>query len=151
MTLTSVDSRCSIARTLEVIGQRWTILVIREAVRGRTRFAEFRTRLGIAPDVLADRLGTLVDHGVLERRAYREAGQRERDEYVLTAAGRDLIPVLAALNAWGDVYAPTGFGPAVVFTATDTGRPVTLTFADPDGVPVPNTGVMVQPGPGALR
>jgi hypothetical protein len=61
------------------------------------------------------------------------------------------MPVLAALTAWGDVHAPTGFGPAAVFTAEDTGLPVTLTFTDPDGAQIPNAGVVVQPGPGALR
>jgi DNA-binding HxlR family transcriptional regulator len=63
--------RCSIARTLEVLGEKWTLLVVREACEGRTRFSEFRSALGVAPDVLADRLATLVDVGVMERRPYR--------------------------------------------------------------------------------
>ena len=76
--------RCSIARSLEVLGQKWSLLIVREAMWGRTRFAEFRARLGVAPDVLTDRLGRLVDAGILERRPYREDGEREREEYVLS-------------------------------------------------------------------
>ena len=98
--------RCSIARSLEVLGQKWSLLIVREAMWGRTRFAEFRARLGVAPDVLTDRLGRLVDAGILERRPYREDGEREREEYVLTDAGRALLPVLAAMSAWGDEYRP---------------------------------------------
>ena len=77
------DLRCSIARSLEVLGERWTLLVVREACWGTTRFSEFRRALGVAPDVLADRLGTLVDIGVLERRPYRVEGGRQREELSL--------------------------------------------------------------------
>ncbi len=83
--------RCSIARSLEVVGQKWSLLILREAFWGRTRFAEFRARLGVAPDVLTDRLGRLVDAGILQRRPYREDGEREREEYVLTEAGPALL------------------------------------------------------------
>ena len=100
------DERCSIARSLEVIGQKWSLLIVREAFRGRTRFADIRTRLGVAPDVLTDRLARLVDAGILERRPYREAGEREREEYVLTDAGRALKPVLASIIEWGDEFRP---------------------------------------------
>ena len=68
------DSRCSIARTLGVLGERWTFLILREAFLGATRFAEFRDRLGIAPDVLSDRLGTLTEYGVLAREPYQDPG-----------------------------------------------------------------------------
>ncbi len=103
----------------------------------------------MAPDVLADRLTTLVEHGILERRSYREEGRREREEYVLTPAGRDLLPVLGALAQWGDVHAPTGFGPAAVYTDT-AGRPLTVGFLDRDGAAVDPAEVAVVPGPGAL-
>ena len=66
-TTTREDTRCSIARSLEILGQKWTLLIVREAMWGRTRYAEFRSRLGIAPDVLSDRLNTLVEHGILRR------------------------------------------------------------------------------------
>ena len=84
--------RCSIARSLEVLGQKWSLLIVREAMWGRTRFAEFRARLGVAPDVLTDRLGRLVDAGILERSPYRDDGEREREEYVLTHAGKRCSP-----------------------------------------------------------
>lgn len=131
--LTAVDARCSIARTLEVVGQKWTLLVVREALLGATRYAEFRSRLGIAPDVLADRLTTLVEHGILERRPYRDEGEREREEYVLTGAGRDLMPVLTAMLQWGDAHRPTGDDPAGRSVQRESGRPVRLTYVSEDG------------------
>ena len=141
------DERCSIARSLEVIGQKWSLLIIREAFRGRTRFADFRAILGIAPDVLTDRLTRLVDAGILERRPYREAGEREREEYVLTDAGRALKPVLAALVAWGDEHRPSGHGPSSVYTVD--GRPVRLAFLDDQGAEHSPDEVVAVPGPGA--
>ncbi|MET0726362.1 MAG: helix-turn-helix domain-containing protein [Leifsonia sp.] len=141
--------RCSIARSLEVLGQKWSLLIVREAFWGRTRFAEFRSRLGIAADVLTDRLGRLVDAGILQRRPYRDEGERERDEYVLTDAGRALIPVLAAMSAWGDEYRPSGFGPAAVYADRETGVPVRLAFVGADGVEREASAVVVERGPGA--
>ncbi|WP_395244084.1 winged helix-turn-helix transcriptional regulator [Agromyces sp. MMS24-K17] len=143
------DERCSIARSLDVLGQKWSLLIVREAFRGHTRFAEFRTELGVAPDVLTDRLGRLVDAGVLERRPYREAGEREREEYVLTDVGRALRPVLAAITEWGDHHRPSGHGPASVYTSRDTGRPVHLAFLDDAGNRVDAADVVSVRGPGA--
>jgi DNA-binding HxlR family transcriptional regulator len=142
--------RCSIARSLEVLGLKWSLLIVREAMWGRTRFAEFRARLGVAPDVLTDRLGRLVDAGILERRPYREDGEREREEYVLTDAGRALVPVLAAMNAWGDEYRPSGFGPAAIYTDRETGQPLRLAFLAADGSEREVSEVAVVRGPGAL-
>jgi len=147
--MTATEPRCSIARSLEVLGQKWTILIIREAMWGRTRFAELRAQLGIAPDVLADRLATLVEHGVLERRAYRTEGEREREEYVLTAAGNELLPILAAMAAWGDVHEATGFGPAAIFTERATGEPVRVALLSPEGRELAPAEVGVIRGPGA--
>lgn len=132
-TSTSTGTRCSIARSLAVLGEKWTLLVVREASWGCTRFSEFRTALGVAPDVLADRLGTLVDVGVLERRPYREEGGRSREEYVLTPAGRDLLVVLGALNAWGDEHRPAPSGRASTFVEAATGEPVSVAFVAADG------------------
>jgi DNA-binding HxlR family transcriptional regulator len=134
------NSRCSIARSLEVLGQRWSLLIVREAMWGRSRFAEFRS-IGVPSDVLATRLVELVDAGVLERRPYREPGERTRDEYVLTPAGRDLVPVLAALVAWGDAHRPTDDTPTAVYTDTGTGRDVRLAFVDDAGATVPTERV----------
>lgn len=141
--------RCSVARSLEVLGQKWSLLIVREAMWGRTRFAEFRSRLGVAPDVLTDRLGRLVDAGILERRPYREDGEREREEYVLTDAGHALIPVLAAMSAWGDEWRPSGFGPAALYADRETGAPARLAFVDATGGEVDPADVIVVRGPGA--
>jgi DNA-binding HxlR family transcriptional regulator len=141
--------RCSIARSLQVLGEKWTLLVVREALWGQTRFSEFRQALGVAPDVLADRLATLVAHGVLERRPYRVDGGREREEYVLTPAGEDLRVVLGALNAWGDQHRPSPAGPASTFVEAATGEPVSLAFATADGrrlQPTEVTAVRHRPG-----
>ncbi len=96
---------CSIAATLEVIGDPWTLLVIRDAFQGVSRFEQWQDRLGVARNVLAARLKTLVQHGVLEPRLYSE--RPPRNEYVLTAKGKDLSSVLVTLHAWGNkhVYA----------------------------------------------
>lgn len=128
-----VAARCSIGRSLEVVGQKWCLLVVREAFLGVTRFADFRRRLGVAPDVLSARLAALVEHGVLERRRYREPGERERDEYVLTPAGEDLLPVLSAMLAWGDAHRPTGRPPVGVSVDRSTGEPVRLAHVRADG------------------
>jgi DNA-binding HxlR family transcriptional regulator len=99
---------CSIARTLEVVGERWTLLVVRNSLTGMTRFEHFQQSLGIAPNVLADRLARLTDAGVLAHRKYQD--RPERFEYVLTDKGRALWPVLAAMIAWGDSYYPPPAG-----------------------------------------
>jgi DNA-binding HxlR family transcriptional regulator len=93
---------CSIARALEIVGERWTLLIIRDAFLGRRRFEEFQESLGIARNVLTDRLNRLVDEGILERVRYNE--RPERFEYRLTPKGRDLQIALAGLRQWGDKY-----------------------------------------------
>ena len=93
---------CSVAGTLEVIGERWSILVIREVFYGRRRFSEMQRVLGVARNVLASRLERLVDEGILERRIYSE--RPERYEYFLTEAGLDLWPVMVSLMHWGDKH-----------------------------------------------
>lgn len=90
---------CSIAATLEVIGDPWTLLVIRDAFNGLSRFEQWQDNLGVARNVLAARLKTLVQHGVLEARLYSE--RPPRNEYVLTAKGKDLYAVIVSLHAWG--------------------------------------------------
>lgn len=103
---------CSIARTLEVVGEWWTFLVLRDAFRGVSRFDEFQQRLGIARNVLTARLNTLVEHRILERIPYQD--NPVRYEYRLTERGLDLFPVLASLLRWGDRWAPGPDGPPVV-------------------------------------
>jgi DNA-binding HxlR family transcriptional regulator len=91
---------CSVARTLEVVGERWTLLIVRDALLGLRRFEDFQDDLGVARNVLADRLRRLVEHGILERVRYQE--RPERFEYQLTERGRELRMVVFALMHWGD-------------------------------------------------
>jgi len=100
---------CSVARTLGVIGEKWTVLVLREVFNGLRRFDEIQRHLGIPRPILSDRLRRLVDEGVLSRTEYREPGQRTRHEYRLTEMGLDLQTVLVALMEWGDRH-PAGPG-----------------------------------------
>jgi DNA-binding HxlR family transcriptional regulator len=93
---------CSIRRTLDLIGEKWTLQLIRDAANGVHRFDELRRHVGLSEAVLADRLRTLVGSGIFETREYREPGQRARNEYRLTAKGWELLPVLIALMQWGD-------------------------------------------------
>jgi DNA-binding HxlR family transcriptional regulator len=99
------DSLCSAARALEILGARWTLLLLREVVFGTRRFDAFAAHLGIARNVLAKRLGLLVQEGLLETRRINEAGLRE--EYRLTEKGRDTLPILIALLQWGDRWLQT--------------------------------------------
>lgn len=94
---------CSVARTLDVVGDKWTLLVLRDAFYGVRRFEDFTRDLGIARNVLASRLSRLVDAGVMERRRYED--HPPRFEYRLTAKGRDLLPVLLTMMYWGDTWA----------------------------------------------
>jgi DNA-binding HxlR family transcriptional regulator len=103
------DMDCSIARTLEVIGEWWTMLILRESFNGVRRFDGFQERLGIARNVLAARLQRLVDSGILERRLYQE--RPERYEYRLTEKGRDLYPVLMSCLRWATDPADTQVRP----------------------------------------
>jgi len=96
------DLYCSVARTWAVIGERWTMMILRECFRGERRYDHFRSKLGIGSGVLNDRLRVLVGEGVLDRVPYQE--QPTRYEYRLTTKGADLYPVLVALMAWGDRY-----------------------------------------------
>jgi DNA-binding HxlR family transcriptional regulator len=100
---TSLDV-CPIARSLSVLGDTWSMLILRDAHAGFTRFDQFRKSLGIAPTMLTKRLSVLVEEGLLEKRQYSEHPPRE--EYVLTQAGRDFLPVLFVIGAWGRKHKP---------------------------------------------
>jgi DNA-binding HxlR family transcriptional regulator len=112
------NMQCPIARSLERVGEWWSILILRDAFLGLTRFDQFQKSLEIAPNILTRRLTTLVDSGLLERRRYSE--RPPRDEYVLTERGRDFRPVLWTLLAWGNKhFAPEGA--SVVIVNSETG------------------------------
>ncbi len=138
---------CSIARTMEVLGDRWTLLVVRNALVGMTRFDDFQQSLGIAPNVLADRLTRLCAEGVLQRRQYSE--RPVRHDYVPTEKGRELWPLLAAMVTWGDAYyAPDG--PPRLLLHGECGGPVVgqLTCTSCRSS-VPPEDIITGPGPGA--
>ena len=139
------EDPCSIARTLGVVGERWTILILREAFLGASRFAEFRDRLGVAPDVLSDRLATLVEFGVMAREPYQEPGARSRFAYRLTPAGRELQVVLSALQQWGDEHLPRPEGPTMLRRVRGTDCPVRVGYLDEQGREVAPADLAVIP------
>src|SRR5580698_7125803 len=137
--------QCPIARGLEHVGEWWTILILRDAFRGMRRFDEFRDSLGIAPTILTKRLSGLVQAGLLERQRYSE--HPPRDEYVLTAMGRDFRPVLLAMMAFGNRHFPPD-RLTVRVVNEQTGDLVDPVLVDPaTGLPVdgPGYSVLVTP------
>ncbi|MBT1546269.1 winged helix-turn-helix transcriptional regulator [Curtobacterium aurantiacum] len=118
------DERCPIARSLDVLGEKWTLMVVRDAVGGSTRFSQFQQSLGIPREVLTARLASLVDGGVLERTTYKPEGARAREEYVLTDAGRDLSLVLLALGGWADRHRPSERPSDLRFVDAESGEAV---------------------------
>jgi DNA-binding HxlR family transcriptional regulator len=117
---------CSIARSVALVGDRWALLVLRDVGNGVRRFDELAQHLGVARDVLTRRLNVLVGEGLVERRPYQEAGQRQRSEYRLTDKGRDFVPVLVALMQWGDRHLADEAGPPVRLYHADCGAPLSL-------------------------
>ena len=114
--------RCSIARTVDLIGDGWTPMVLREAFYGTTRFDDFERLLGIGRNVLSQRLARLVEEGVLERQAYQQ--NPPRYDYLVTEKGRELFPVLAAMMAWGDRWLAPSEGPPLVLRHEACGHDV---------------------------
>lgn len=143
------DLNCSIAKPLSVLGERWALLILRDLFLGRRRFEEFQESLGIASNVLSQRLATLVEEGIVERRRYSE--HPERFEYRLTQKGLDLHPVLLALLAWGDRYTAGPAGPPREVVHEDCGHPFHMVATCSHcggGIEPRNTHS--RPGPGAL-
>ena len=141
---------CSVARTVQVLGDRWTMLVLRDIFNGVRRFADLGQHLGIARDVLAKRLGVLVDEGLIRRVPYQEPGARTRYEYRLTDAGRELRPVLLALQEWGDRHRATPEGPPARLFHAGCGAPVHVDVRCAEGHEIgPRTHLTLEPGPGS--
>ena len=138
---------CSVAKSLELVGERWTMLVVREVFLGHRRFDEIAARLGVARNVLTARLARLVEEGVLERVRYQE--RPERFEYRLTEKGIDLWPVIVSLVQFGDrYYAPDG--PPLVMTHKGCGGAVDAhRLCDRCGERLTARDVVAAPGPGA--
>jgi DNA-binding HxlR family transcriptional regulator len=144
-------ANCSIARTLGVVGEKWTLLVLREAFYGIRRFDDFHAALGCARNLLATRLKTLVTHGLLERVAYQDDVGRSRHEYRLTDKGRDLFPVVVALMQWGDRWTADDSGPAARLLHRNCGEPVTVELSCGAGhVALGARDITPVPGPGAI-
>jgi DNA-binding HxlR family transcriptional regulator len=139
--------QCPIARSLERVGESWSILILRDAFQGMTRFDQFQKSLGIAPNMLTRRLNSLVDSGLLERRRYNE--RPPRDEYVLTQQARDFRPVMWALIAWGNKYfAPEG--ESIVVVDAETGERAEPVVVDrTSGRPLREPEFRVVAGPAA--
>ena len=138
---------CSAARTLELVGERWSLLIVRNALfAGSTRYNDFRKRLGIATNILKSRLDGLVDAGIMERRSYSQ--NPELYEYLLTAKGRDLAPVLVALTEWGDRWAAPD-GPPVLYIHSVCGDGISeQTICATCGLVHDPAEVEARPGPG---
>lgn len=131
---------------MAVLGQRWAVLIVREALLGRSKFSEFREQLGIASDVLSARLSELVAAGILEVADYQQPGDRTRRRYVLTEAGRDLAPVVAAIGQWGHAHLARPDSSDYRFIDTATGKPVAVGFRGRDGRQVSPDAVALVAG-----
>lgn len=137
---------CSVASTLEVVGERWTMHVLREAFLGVRRFEDFRRNIGVARNILSDRLGTLVAEGILRRELYSD--RPPRYEYRLTRKGVDLHGVLIELMRWGNRWSPNPDGPAVVLRHRDCGAVIEPRLACPQcGEAVDAWSLEALPGP----
>jgi DNA-binding HxlR family transcriptional regulator len=136
---------CSLAQTLSVIGERWTLLILRDAFFGAKRFGQFERSLGIAKNILTARLNMLVDEGILEK---RDSAEGAHPEYVLTRKGLDLQPILLAMTHWGDKYKADARGDRLVFVERASGRPIRrMSAVSEDGRSLQPRDVQARPGP----
>jgi len=143
------DMTCSVARTLSVVGDRWTLLILRDAFLRTRRFEDFQAQLGMTRHRLADRLAKLVEHGIFERVRYQD--RPERFEYRLTAKGRDLYPVIVSLVGWGDRWMAGKAGAPIELVHRSCGHIMTPTLTCPRcGDALTARDVTAQLGP-ALR
>ena len=143
---------CGIKRALDVLGEKWSLLILREAIYGLTRFDDFARALQCGRGVLSSRLKTLVAAGIFAKRDYAKPGHRSRAEYHLTAKGRDLYPALLALSQWSDRWNLPEAGPAALVTDKETRRAVKVVMtsrADVRGLSIED--LAIRPGPGIRR
>ncbi|WOQ15605.1 helix-turn-helix domain-containing protein [Raineyella sp. W15-4] len=129
----AIENPCAIIRSLGVLTDTWSFLLVREALLGARTFAQFRDALGIASDVLTARLASLVEHGVMVKTPYRVPGQRTRDAYDLTPAGEELKTVLVAMQQWGHTHVPQEPELRVVPLTTEGRQRVHAELVDPAG------------------
>jgi DNA-binding HxlR family transcriptional regulator len=141
---------CTIGAALDIVGEKWTFLVLREAFNGVRRFDDIRRRISAPRQILSDRLNRLVGDGLLRKVPYQDPGQRARSEYRLTDKGLELFPVIVSLLEWGNKYAASQEGPVVELTHRDCGAPVRLQLTCEEGHPVASAREIAPvPGPGA--
>ncbi len=146
--LSPADMDCAVAQALAHIGDRWTLLVLRNAFHGMKRFDRFQEHLGIAPNILADRLRKLTQAGILQRHNLPSDGRAV--VYKLTDKGLDLYPVLVALSEWGDRWEGNGKGPRLNLVERASGEPIApMRVRSHDGRPLRPQEVTVEAGPGA--
>ena len=148
MTRTSLDHHnCSFARTVDMIGDRWTLMILRDAFYGIRRFSDFKRRIGVTQAVLSARLAKLVDDGILAREP--TAPNSSRDEYRLTSRGRELFPVLVALTQWGDRFVHTDEGAPVELYDTISGNRLDPVEVRAGGIATKIRSIGFRPGRGA--
>ncbi len=141
---------CPIGRAMEILGERWTVVVLREVFNGIRRYDDMRVRTNIPRQVLANRLADLVEHGILRKVPYQEPGARQRYEYRLTEKGLDLYPMLVALRDWGDKYLVDADGSPLAIEHRDCGAAVHTALQCEAGHEITSPRQAVpRPGPGA--
>lgn len=139
---------CPVARSLDVVGHWWSLLIVRNAFYGHTRFKQFQENLGISRNILTSRLQELTEQGVLEKIADRQGSKYP--EYILTEKGKDLMPVLVAFGEWGNKWAAPEHGPALEMIDKRDGSVIPdQQIMNAAGKPVPLDALGTQPGPGA--
>jgi DNA-binding HxlR family transcriptional regulator len=143
---------CGLKRALDILGEKWSLLVLREAIYGVRRFDDFSRALRCGRGVLSSRLKTLTCAGILERRRYLEEGRRARADYHLTEKGRDLYPAMLALSQWSDRWNPPDGGPLAQVLDRHSGRPVrALMTGRADVQPLKLSEIRIEPGPRLRR
>jgi DNA-binding HxlR family transcriptional regulator len=148
MLLDRDTTNCSIARTLEVVGEKWTLLILREVWYGLSRFSDLERILGCPRNLLAERLRKLVEHGILSTEPYQQTGSRSRHRYVMTPKGNDLAPAVLGLLQWGDRYRADPEGPAVNTFHTGCGAPLSVQIRCEHDHHVHTRDIETAPGPG---
>lgn len=138
------DDRCPIARSLDVLGEKWSLMIVRDCLAGSTRFSQLQASLGVPREVLTARLASLVEGGVLERHTYKPETGRSREEYLLTEAGRDLTVVLMALGDWADRHRPSEREVLLRFVDEAGGEPLGVAAVNPDGHIVPRERIRAE-------
>src|SRR5216117_3523962 len=141
---------CGIKRALDVLGEKWTLLILREAIYGLRRFDDFARALKCGRGILSSRLNTLLQAGILERRSYLEPGNRHRPEYFLTDKGRDLYPAMLALSQWSDRWDLPKAGPAARVIDKGSKRAVSVVMTSlTDVANLMMNDLLIRPGQGA--